>query len=223
MTSTSARRIASAIASHPVASCSVSTSLVSRGLTSTAISPSPRARPSASPRAPLLPVSLLAAEPLVARSLLTPGRRCRVRRGARVLGRGRCARHLSGIGGNAAHRLEPLVVAGMVLLPELPFVVVVLEFELVDHDDAVLHRAHLRADAAADARFVDHLVVALRRDLEALVGAVEPAHRALDARVEIHHGAQRPRRVLLVLRIALARLARFDDDARTHRRPARLL
>src|SRR5207249_2374483 len=38
MTSTSARRMASAIASHPVASCSVSTSLDSRGLTSTAIS-----------------------------------------------------------------------------------------------------------------------------------------------------------------------------------------
>src|SRR3989475_7880090 len=110
----------------------------------------------------------------------------------------------------------------MVRLPELPLVDVVLEPELVDHHDAVLDRADLCADAAADARLVHDLVVPLRRDLEALVRTVEPAHRALDAGVEVHHRPQRARAVLLVVGVALARLACLDDDSWTHRGPARL-
>src|SRR6266566_5531105 len=224
MTSTSARRIASAIASQPLMSCSVSTSWCSRSLTCTAIRPPPRARPSASPRAQLPADSLLAAKPFVARSFVTSGSRGRVRgwvgvARAFLASRGRTDLR---IGRDAALGLEPLVVAVVVFLPELPLVLVVLEPELIDHDDAVLHRAHLRADAAADARLVDDLVMAFGRDLEALVGAVEPAHRALDARVEVHDRAQCPRRVFLVLRIPLARLARVDNDARAHRGPSGL-
>src|SRR5712691_829161 len=204
MTSTSARRIASAMASQPVASCSVSISLVSLGLTSTAITPSPRARPAASPRAPLWWCSLLAGEPLVARVSLVTSGRCRwIGRGVRVR-RNTADRALLRVCGDAAHVLEPGVVLGAVLLPELPLVHVVGELQLVDHDDAILHRADLRADAAADARLVDDLVVPLGRDLEALVGAVEPAHRALDARVEVHHRPHRARAVLLVIGIPLA-------------------
>src|SRR5689334_24476986 len=91
------------------------------------------------------------------------------------------------------------VVGIVVGLPELPLVVVVLELELVDHDDAVLDRADLGADAAPDAGLVHDLVVAFGRDLEALVRAVEPAHRALDAGVEVDDRTERPRAVLLVV------------------------
>src|SRR6266566_4584622 len=225
MTSTSARRIASAIASQPLMSCSVSTSWCSRSLTWTAIRPPPRARPSASPRAPLPADSLLAAKPFVARSFVTSGGRCRVRGWVRV-SRAYLPRRRSPhfrVGGDPALVLEPLVVPVVVLLPELPLVHVVLELELVDHHDAVLHRADLRADPAADARLVTDLVMPLGRDLEALVRTIEPAHRALDARVEVHDRPQRAGAVFLVVRVALARLPRVDDDSRTHRGPARLL
>src|SRR2546428_450666 len=140
------------------------------------------------------------------------------------------SRRLAGSGGpylgvrrNPALFLEPFVVAVVVLLPELPLVVVVFELELVDHDDAVLDRADLGTDPATDAGFVDHLVVAFGRDLEALVRTVEPAHRALDARVEVHDRAERARRVFLVLRVAFAGLAGVDDDAGAHCGPARFL
>src|SRR6266571_455419 len=225
MTSTSASRMASAIASQPLMSCSVSTSWCSRSLTWTAIRPPPRARPSASPRAPLPADSLLAAKPFVARSFVTSGGRCRVRGWVRVsrafLPRGRSS-HLR-VRRDAALCLEPLVVSVVVLLPELPLVLVVFELQLVDHDDAVLHRADLRADPAADAGLVHDLVVPLGRDLEALVRTVEPAHRALDAGVEVHHRPQRARAVLLVVGVALARLACLDNDSWTHRGPARLV
>src|SRR5207249_8743716 len=89
--------------------------------------------------------------------------------------------------------------------------------------DAVLHRADLGADPAPDAGFVDDLVVALWRDLEALVGAVEPAHRAFDAGIEVDDRPERARAVLLVVRVALAGLARVDDDSGAHRGPAGLL
>src|SRR5207253_30007 len=171
MTSTSASLMASAIASQPLMSCSVSTSWCSRSLTWTAIRPPPRARPLASPRAPLPADSLLAAKPFVARSFVTSGGRGRIRRWIRVarafLSRG--GRTDLRVGRDAALCLEPLVVAVVVLLPELPFVLVVLEPELVDHHDAVRHRTDLRADAAADARLVHDFVVALGRDLGALV------------------------------------------------------
>src|SRR5205814_6739507 len=101
--------------------------------------------------------------------------------------------------------------------------VVVLELQLVDHDDAVLDRADLGADAAPDAGLVHDLVVALGRHLEALVGAIEPAHRALDAGVEVHHRPERSGAVLLVVRVALPGLPGVDDDAGAHGGPARLL
>src|SRR5712692_9172106 len=233
MTSTSASRMASAIASQPLMSCSVSTSWCSRSLTWTAIRPPPRARPSASPRAPLAADSLLVGRgrgpggrgprtrsgarsaPFVARSFVTSGRRSRVRgriRVARAFPPSGGSPHLR-VSGDPALRLEPLVVSVVVLLPELPLVLVVLELELVDHHDAVLHRTDLRADPATDARLVDDLVVPLGGDLKALVRTVEPAHRALDARVEVDDRPQRARAVLLVLRVSLPGLARVDDDA----------
>src|SRR5881397_1373128 len=200
MTSTSARRMASAMASQPLISCSVSTSWCSRSLTWTAIRPPPRARPSASARAPLPADWLLVGRgpggrgprtrsgarnaPFVARSFVTSGSRGWVRgrvRVARAFLPRRRSPYLR-VCRNSALCLEPLVVAVVVLLPELPLVLVVLELELVDHDDAVLDRADLRADPAADARLIHDLVVPLRGHLETLVGTVEPAHRALDAR-----------------------------------------
>src|SRR5207244_3775287 len=51
----------------------------------------------------------------------------------------------------------------------------------------------------------------------------EPAHRAFDAGVEVDDRPERPRAVLLVVRVALAGLAGVDDDAGPHRGPARLL
>src|ERR671936_255561 len=123
----------------------------------------------------------------------------------------------------AGHVGEPAPVRVGVLLVQRELVVVVGELQLVDHHDAVLHRADLRADPASDARLVYDLVVPRRRHLEALVGTVQPAHRALDARVEVHHRAEGARRVLLEEGVTLAGLARVDDDALAHLHPTGLL
>src|SRR5688572_4206883 len=45
-------------------------------------------------------------------------------------------------------RGQPGLVSGLVVAPHLPLAGVVLEHRLVDHRDAVLHRAHRLADAA---------------------------------------------------------------------------
>src|SRR2546426_4258426 len=179
MTSPSARRMASAMASQPVTSASTSICEDTASWTFSTV---------------------------VAMSIAS-------RRGRLVRADGREAGHLG----------EPLPVLVRLLLVQHELVLVVGELQLVDHHDAVLHRAHLRADPAADAGLVDHLVVTRGRDLEALVGTVQPAHRALDACIEIHHRAEGARRVLLVEGVALAGLPRLDDDALAHLGPAGLL
>src|SRR2546429_688369 len=51
--------------------------------------------------------------------------------------------------------LQKLVVLVTVLLIQRVQIIVVVELQLVDHGDAVRHRTHLGADAAADTRLVD--------------------------------------------------------------------
>src|SRR5438093_5528836 len=178
MTSTSARRIASAMASQPVTSASTSICEETASW----------------------PFSMIVATSIASR------RRGLVRADGRESG----------------HLREPLPVCIRLLVVQHELVGVVGELQLVDHDDAVLHRTDLRTDAAPDASLIDHLVVPRGRDLEALVRTIQPAHRALDAGVEVHHRAEGARRVFLVKGVALTGLPRLDDDALAHLGPTGL-
>src|SRR4029453_17372432 len=82
---------------------------------------------------------------------------------------------------------EPDLVGILVLAPHLPLALVVVEGGLVHHRDAVLHGAHGLAHPASAARLHVRVVQALRRHVEAAVRALNPAERALDAGVEVHH------------------------------------
>src|SRR5439155_14152629 len=99
---------------------------------------------------------------------------------------------------------------------------VVLEGGLVDHRDAVLHRADGFADAAAAAGLHVGVVEPVGHDVEAAVRALEPAERALDARLEVDDRAHRPGRELLedaapLRAIASTTLARLPDRERGNR------
>src|ERR671911_2437500 len=121
--------------------------------------------------------------------------------------------------------LPPLVVAIFVLFPHGEDVLVSLldELEVVDHHYAVLDRADAGTDAAACAVAVVDGMQLLRADLEALVGAVDPALSALDARVEVDNRPHGPVRGGLVVGVALARLDSLDDDGLAHLAPPRQL
>src|SRR5918995_1391095 len=119
----------------------------------------------------------------------------------------------------------PLVVAIFVLFPhrEDIFVALLDKFEVVDHYYAVLDRAHVGADATSGTVAVVDRVQLFRGDLEALVGAVDPALSALDARVEIDNRPHGPVRGSLVVRVALTQLDSLDDDGLAHLAPPRQL
>src|SRR5215211_2991334 len=78
--------------------------------------------------------------------------------------------------------VPPRMVGVLVFLPHREDVLVALldKLEVVDHHDAVLDRAHVGADAASGTVAVVDRVQLFRGDLEALVGAVDPALSALD-------------------------------------------
>src|SRR5262249_61174858 len=76
---------------------------------------------------------------------------------------------------------HPGLVLLLVLAPHLPLTRVVLEHRLVDHRDAVLDRADRLAHAAAAARLHVGVVRAVGHHVEARVGALDPAERALHA------------------------------------------
>src|SRR6185369_9009609 len=92
---------------------------------------------------------------------------------------------------------DPARVAVLVLAPHLPLAGVVAELGLVDHRDAVRLGADRLADPAAAARLHVRVVHAVRHDVEAGVGALQPAQRALDALREVDDRPHGPRRVLL--------------------------
>src|SRR5439155_6044831 len=98
---------------------------------------------------------------------------------------------------------HPGLVPLLVVPPHLPLARVVVEHRLVDHRDALFHRADRLAHAAAAARLHVGVVGAIGHDVEAGVGALDPAERALHARVEVDDGPHRPRRELLEVRVAL--------------------
>src|SRR5262247_3288605 len=102
---------------------------------------------------------------------------------------------------------HPGLVLLLVLAPHLPLARVVLEHRLVDHRDAVLDRADRLADTAAAARLHIGVVRAVGHHVEARVGALDPAERALHARVEVDDRAHRAGRVLLEVRVALGHVA----------------
>src|SRR5512145_1136098 len=70
---------------------------------------------------------------------------------------------------------QPGLVGGLVLAPHLPLAGVVLEGRLVDHRDAVLHRAYRLAHAAAAARLHVGVEGRVRHHVEAGVRAGDPA------------------------------------------------
>ena len=80
---------------------------------------------------------------------------------------------------------QPRLVHGLVLAPHLPLARVVGEDRLVDHGDAVLHRAHRLAHAAAAARLHVGVEGGVGHHVEAGVGARDPAEVALHAGVEV--------------------------------------
>src|SRR6266849_807450 len=100
-------------------------------------------------------------------------------------------------------RGHPDLVAALVLAPRFPLARVVVEHRLVDHRDAVLHRADRLAHAAAAAGLHVGVVRSVRHDVEAGIRALDPAERALHARVEVDDGPHRARRELLEIRVAL--------------------
>src|SRR5437879_1231988 len=108
----------------------------------------------------------------------------------------------------------------LVLAPHLPLARVVVEHRLVDHRDALLDRADCLAHATAAARLHVGVVAAVGHDVEAGVGALDPAEGALHARVEVDDRAHRPRGELLEVRVALrdVPLARFLGLAHRDRR-----
>src|SRR4029450_4530566 len=95
---------------------------------------------------------------------------------------------------------EPGLVGGLVLAPHLPLAGVVFEGGLVDHRDAVLHRAHRLAHTAAAAGFHVGVEGGVGHHVEARVGARDPAEVALHAGVEGDHRADGARGELLEVR-----------------------
>src|SRR6185369_16997057 len=91
-------------------------------------------------------------------------------------------------------RRHPGEIAGLVPAPHLPLARIVVEGRLADHRDAVLHRAHRLADPAAAARVHVGVVETVGRDIKTRIGALDPAERALDARVEVDDRPHRPGR-----------------------------
>src|SRR5882724_6906555 len=118
--------------------------------------------------------------------------------------------------------LHPGLVPLLVVPPHFPLARVVVEHRLVDHRDALFHRADRLAHAAAAARLHVAVVTASGHDVEAGVGALDPAERALHTRVEVDDGTHRPRGELFEVRVALrdvplARLLRLADGDRGDR------
>src|SRR6185503_19330884 len=95
------------------------------------------------------------------------------------------------------------LVHGLVFAPYLPLAVVVGEDRLVDHGDAVFHRAHRLAHTAAAARLHVGVEGGVGHHVEAGVGARDPAEVALHAGIEVDDRAHGAGRVLLEVRVAL--------------------
>src|SRR5262249_54100029 len=66
-------------------------------------------------------------------------------------------------------RLQPVLVARLVLSPHLPLTGVVSELSFIDHGDAVIHRANRFTDAASAARLHVRVVQTVGRDVKARV------------------------------------------------------
>src|SRR5919108_2029610 len=92
--------------------------------------------------------------------------------------------------------LQPPSIGLCILLPHLVLTGVVGERRLIDHGDAVLHRADGFAHATPAARLHIGIIQVLSGHIEAGIGALEPTQGAFDAGVEIDHRPHRPRRVL---------------------------
>src|SRR5438270_504377 len=93
--------------------------------------------------------------------------------------------------------LHPLLVPVVVLPPGVPLPRVVRERRLVDHGDALGLGADRLAHPAAAAGLHVRVVQAVGRHVEDGVRTGQPAQRALDALVEVHHGPHGAGRPLL--------------------------
>src|SRR5207302_5693530 len=102
---------------------------------------------------------------------------------------------------------HPAAVLVLVLPPHLPLARVVFEDRLVDHRDAVLDGTDGLAHAAAAAGLHVRVVGAVRHDVETGVRTLDPAERALHARVEVDDRTHGPGGELLEVRVALRHVA----------------
>jgi len=100
-----------------------------------------------------------------------------------------------------------------VFLKGHPLALVIVEFGLVHHGDAMLHRANFLANAATTAHLEIGIVRTVRGDIERSIRAVEPAKSALGASSEVNDGPQSARRILLEEFVASwAEAAKFLGD-----------
>src|SRR5258707_49222 len=98
---------------------------------------------------------------------------------------------------------KPLPVLRLVLLPHIPLARVIAECCFVHHRDAFFNRTNRFADPAPAACFHIGVIQAVGSDIKARVRAVQPAKRALNAGIEVHHRPHRAGRELLESRIAI--------------------
>src|SRR5262249_49352972 len=84
--------------------------------------------------------------------------------------------------------LGPFGVLVRILFVSIPWAAVVCKLQLIDHDDALIDRTGLRAFVATRAIFVRNIVQPVVRLVKTLVRTLQPAERALGAKVKAHDG-----------------------------------
>src|SRR5260370_15115357 len=99
--------------------------------------------------------------------------------------------------------LKPLPVLRLVLLPHLPLAGVIAKRRFVHHRDAFFYGTNRFADPAPAACFHIGVIQAVGSDIKARVRAVQPAKRALNAGIEVHHRPHSTGRELLESWIAI--------------------
>ena len=113
--------------------------------------------------------------------------------------------------------LRPFGVLVRIGFVSIPRAAVVCKLQLIDHDDALIDGAGLRALIATGAVLVCDIVKSIGSLIKALVGTFQPTERAFGAEVETDHGALILRRAAFegfVARLALRPQLEMAFDSR---------